>query len=166
VSGGGTFDDFLWPPGEGQLPPPHVPREPVRHLILKRTAMAAATAFLAINIWTGAPLLALWIGSQVVGTTTLSMGAVGVVVAVLAVLVVAMAFALVWLNGTYEELIGAPRGERRLGWMRSMNTQHEDDEIIGLRVTMLERIVVTSVYLAMVAFLVWFFFFAHLSLPA
>ncbi|HEX3511935.1 MAG TPA: hypothetical protein VHT27_12640 [Solirubrobacteraceae bacterium] len=163
---GAISDDFLWPPSGGQAPPPHGPREPVRHLALKRMALAAATAFIAINIWTGAPLLALWIGSHVVGSTTLSMGAVGVVVVVLAVLVVAMAFALVWLNSTYEELTGVPRGERRHGWMRSMNTQHEDEEIIGMRVTALERIVVISVYLAMITFLVWFFFFAHLSVPA
>jgi hypothetical protein len=135
-------------------------------VLVKRTAMAAATAFIAINIWTGAPLLALWVGSQVVGSTTLSMGAVGVVVVVLAVVVVAMAFALVWLNGAYDELTGMPRGEHRLAWMRSMNTQHEDEELIGTRVTLLERIVVLSVYLAVVTFLVWFFFFAHQSVPA
>ncbi len=141
-------------------------RAPIRHLALKRAAMAGATAFIAVNIWTGAPLLALWIGSQVVGTTTLSMGAVGVVVVVLAVLVVAMAFALVWLNNTYADITGTPRGEGRLGWMRSMNTQYDEEEIIGMRVTLLERIVVMSVYLAIITFVVWFFFFAHLSLPA
>jgi hypothetical protein len=94
------------------------------------------------------------------------MGAVGVVVVVLAVLVVAMAFALVWLNNTYADMTGTPRGEGRLGWMRSMNTQHEEEEIIGMRVTLLERIVVMSVYLAVITFLIWFFFFAHVSLPA
>jgi hypothetical protein len=35
--------------------------------------MAAASAFLAVNIWTGAPLLALWVGSRVVGRTVLDM---------------------------------------------------------------------------------------------
>ncbi len=42
-------------------------------MALKRVTMAAATAFLSINIWTGAPLLALWVGSRVVGQTVLSM---------------------------------------------------------------------------------------------
>ncbi len=64
--------------------------------LLKRTALAAATAFLAINLWTGAPLIALWVGSQVVGETVLSMKAVFVVVIVLAVLVFSMAIALAW----------------------------------------------------------------------
>ena len=53
--------------------------------MLKRIAMVAATAFLSINLWTGAPLFALWVGSQVVGQTALSMQAVFVVVIVLAV---------------------------------------------------------------------------------
>jgi hypothetical protein len=173
MSGGGTWpDELAWPPEDGtgalRTEPPiaAAPRAPIRYMAFKRVAMAAATAFIAINIWTGAPLLALWVGSQVVGSTTLSMSAVGVVVVVLAVLVVVMAFALVWLNGAYDDLIGIPRGEHRLAWMRSMNTQHEDEEIIGTRVTLLERIVVLSVYLAVVTFLVWFFFFAHQSVPA
>jgi hypothetical protein len=34
---------------------------------LKRITLAALTAFLAINIWTGAPPAALWVGSLVVG---------------------------------------------------------------------------------------------------
>ena len=46
-----------------------------RFMRLKRVAMAAATALVAINIWTGAPLLALWVGSRVVGKTVLSMRA-------------------------------------------------------------------------------------------
>jgi hypothetical protein len=163
MSDGGVWTDELSGPPEGGSPRV---RTPVRHLALKRTAMAGATAFIAVNIWTGAPLLALWIGSQVVGSTTLSMGAVGVVVVVLAVLVVLMAFALVWLNNAYADITGTPRGEGRLGWMRSMNTQHDEEEIIGMRVTLLERIVVMSVYLAVITFLVWFFFFAHASPPA
>ena len=77
------------------------PHERPRHLAVKRAALAAATAFLAINLWTGAPLLALWVGSQVVGKTVLSMRAVFVVVAVLAVLVFTIA-------------VGARLAERRL----------------------------------------------------
>ena len=94
-----------------------------RFVTVKRVSMAAATAFLSINIWTGAPLLALWVGSQVSGQTVLSMKAVFVVVLVLAVLVVALAMALTWLNNTYDELIGRPRTERRTPWLRSMRAE-------------------------------------------
>lgn len=139
---------------------------PRRAAALKRTAMAAATAFLAINIWTGAPLLALWVGSQVVGRTALSMTAVFVVVIVLAVLVFGMAIALAWLNSSYDRMMGIPPRESRLTWLRTMNVDsHDDEELIGMRVTVLERIVVLSVYLAVISLLVWFFFFAGSPLP-
>jgi hypothetical protein len=136
-----------------------------RFIAVKRLSMAGATAFLAINIWTGAPLLALWVGSQVVGKTALSMQAVFVVVIVLAVLVFAMAMALAWLNATYDRLTGRPSGEQRLTWLNSMNAQQEDPLIIGTTISALERIVMASVYLAVVTLLVWFFFFAGSPLP-
>ena len=84
-----------------------------RFLLAKRTAMVAATAFLAINLWTGAPLIALWVGSQLVRRSTLSMGAVIVVVVVLAVLVFSMSIALTWLSREYDRLSGREPGERR-----------------------------------------------------
>src|SRR5271165_6833150 len=93
---------------------------PARSATFKRALMAGVTAFITINIWTGAPLLALWIGSQAVGRGTLSMAAVGVVVVVLAVLEFVLAVALTWLNNIYDELIGRPRVEHRSAWMRSM----------------------------------------------
>jgi hypothetical protein len=135
-------------------------------MALKRGAMAAATAFIAVNIWTGAPLLSLWVGSRVVGGSALSMAAVFVVVGVLAALVFAMALALGWLNASYNRLTGRRSGSVRLAWMRSWNAD-EDDDLEGheLGVSALERIVVTSVYIAVIALLVWFFAFAGSPLP-
>ena len=128
--------------------------------------MAAATAFLAINIWTGAPLLALWLGSQVSGKTVLSMKAVIVVVVVLAVLVVVLAIALTWVNNTYDELIGRPRAEPRASWLRSMRGDSQANVSGRVGETAPERIVMMSVYIAVIALVVWFFFFAHTSLSA
>jgi hypothetical protein len=129
-------------------------------MTLKRIGMAAATAFLAINIWTGAPLLALWVGSRVVGQKTLSMTAVFVVVVVLAVVVFVMAVALTWLNNTYDELIERPRTERRAPWLRSMRAESEGHVSSRVGTTALEQIVTLSVYLAVITLLVWFVFFA------
>ena len=61
-----------------------------RSVRLRRVALSAATAFLAVNIWTGAPLFALWVGAKVVGQKQLTMQAVFVVVLVLGVLVLAI----------------------------------------------------------------------------
>jgi hypothetical protein len=128
--------------------------------MLKRTMLAAATAFIAVNLWTGAPLLALWVGSQVVGGQTLSMGAVFVVVIVLAIVVFALAVALAWLNATYDRLTGRPQEEPRLAWLRSMNTSGNDQSRNAYGISPLERIVMLSVYVAVITLLVWFFFFA------
>jgi hypothetical protein len=133
--------------------------------MVKRTLMAAATAFLAVNLWTGAPLLALWVGSKVVGRQTLSMQAVIVVVVVLAALLYPMTIALTRLNAAYDRLVGRPDGEDRLAWLRSMNTQREQNLGRRMGISALERIVMASVYVAVVTFLVWFFFFASSPLP-
>lgn len=135
-------------------------------MILKRVLLSAATAFLAINLWTGAPLFALWVGSQVVGKKQLTIQAVFVVVAVLAVLVFAIALALVRLNATYDRLIGRPTTERRLTWLRSMRDEDWREELDRkLGVTALERIVMGTVWVAVIALLVWFFVFARSPLP-
>jgi hypothetical protein len=141
-------------------------RQPaIRLLALKRAGMAAATAFVAANIWTGCPLLALWVGSQAVGRQTLSMGAVGIVVVVLAVLVFAMALLLTWLNNVYDELTGRPRVERRSAWLRSMRAESERNVSQRSGITALERIVMINVYVAVATLVVWYVFFASAPSP-
>jgi hypothetical protein len=136
-----------------------------RFLVLKRAAMAGLTAFITINIWTGAPVVALWVGSQVVGQRSLSMGAVGVVVLVLAVSVFALALALTWLNNVYDELTGRPRVERRSAWLRSMRAEEQGHVSQRAGVTPLERIVVINVYVAVIALLLWYIFLAGAPTP-
>jgi len=43
-----------------------------------RIILAALTAILAVNLYTGAPLLAIWVGSRVQQGTQLTMGTVAV----------------------------------------------------------------------------------------
>jgi hypothetical protein len=136
-----------------------------RSSILMRGLLAASTAFIAVNLWTGAPLLALWVGSKVVGQQTLSMKAVFVVVVVLAALVYPMTIALTRLNAAYDRLVGRPSGEDRVAWLRSMNVQREPHAGRRTGISSLERIVMASVYIAVITFLVWFFFFASSPLP-
>ncbi len=140
---------------------------PPRRLLLKRTAMVAATAFLSINLWTGAPLAALWIGSQVVRGSVLSMAAVGVVVLVLAIEVFAMVLALAWLSNEYDRLSGREPGERRLAWLRGVSGDEGIEQPgYGAGITPLERVVMVSVYLAVIAFLLWFFLLAGAPTPS
>jgi hypothetical protein len=134
-------------------------------MTLKRVALAGATAFITVNFWTGCPLLALWVGSQAVGEQTLSMGAVGVVIVVLAALVFALAIALTWVNNTYDELVKRPRTERRAPWLRSMRGEAEDHVSQRMGTTVLELIVMVNVYVAMIALAIWYVFFAGSPLP-
>jgi Na+-transporting methylmalonyl-CoA/oxaloacetate decarboxylase gamma subunit len=129
-------------------------------MTLKRLVLAGATAFITANIWTGCPLLALWIGSRVVGQQTLSMAAVGIVIIVLAVLVFVMAVVLTWMNNVYDELTGRPRIERRATWLRSMRAEAEGHVSQRVGITVLERIVMINVYVAVITLVIWFVFFA------
>jgi hypothetical protein len=145
--------------------PPAPSVVPVRYLRTKRVLLAAATAYLSINLWTGAPLFSLWVGSRVVGQHELSMAAVGVVVVTLAVLVISMAFALSWLDATYKRLVGHPLRENRATWLRSMNIEKETVGE-GIRTSALERIVMVQVYLAAMIMVVYFFLVPTSPLPS
>ncbi len=124
----------------------------------KRALFAAATAFLSINLWTGSPILALWVGSQAADERELSMTPLFVVIVTLAVLTVAISVTLLWLEQRYRLLVGLPSREARLTWLRSFNSQREP--VRQVPTSMLERIVTVVVYVAVVLLLVWFVFFA------
>jgi hypothetical protein len=126
----------------------------------KRVALAAATAFVTVNIWTGCPLAALWVGAQTVQERRVTMTSLFVIVVVLAVLVFASVFVLAWLNASYDELIGRKRIERRPTWLRSMRAESEHYVSQRVGITALERVVMYNVYIAVLALAVWFVFFS------
>jgi hypothetical protein len=129
-------------------------------LRLKRALLAGATAFITVNVWTGCPLFALWVGSRVSNSHILSMAAVGVVVVVLAALELVMLLALAWLNNIYDELTGRPPAERRATWLRSMRAEPEGHVSQRVGITTIERIIMVNVWLAVIALAVWWAFFA------
>jgi hypothetical protein len=133
----------------------------------KRLLLLTAAGLVAVNIWTGAPLLALWVGSRIVGQRALTMGAVLLVVILLALFVTAMAFALTWLSARYDDLVQRPTGEHRTSpWLRSMRDEQEDLARAKLGTTPVEWIVTGSTVLAVVGLEIWFFFFAGSPLPS
>jgi hypothetical protein len=133
----------------------------------KRILLISASALAAINVWTGAPLLAIWVGSKAAGESRLSMGAVGVVIVVLVACCLALTFALTWLSARYDELTGRPAEARRTSpWLRSMRGEREEIARRRHGISTVERVVVMAVVGAVLVFEVWFFFFAGSSLPA
>lgn len=150
------------PPGEDI---PAVRVHP-RHMRPKRVALTIATLLASLNIWTGCPLLAVWVGSRFVPDSGLSMGAIAIVIVVLAASVLSLAAALTWLSAKYDELTDRPVAARRTSpWLRSMRGEREALAKKRQGISAIERIVVLSVVAAVAAFEVWFFFFAGSSLP-
>lgn len=129
-----------------------------------RLGLAVLTAFLTVNLYTGAPLLAIWVGSQVQGGTGLTMSAVATVLGVLAVTVTLIVLALVRVESMYKFLSGEPVQQKRISpWMRSL--RDERPELVERRpMTGFEKTLIGAVVLAALAFEVWFFFFAGSSI--
>src|SRR5262245_28658539 len=136
-------------------------------MALKKIGLVTASALCSINMWTGAPLLAVWVGSKVQGDlNNLSMTAVFSVILVLGALVFLLASALTWINAKYDQVTGRPAGARHTSpWLRSMRDEREVDTREKFGISPVERVVVVSVVVAVLAFAVWFFFFSGYSLP-
>jgi hypothetical protein len=136
-------------------------------MALKKIGLVTGSALLSINMWTGAPLFAVWVGSKVQGNlNNLSMTAVFSVVVVLAVLVFLLAWGITWINAKYDEVTGRPPAARHTSpWLRSMRDEREEDVRQKFGISPVERVVVVSVVLAVLTFELWFFFFAGSSLP-
>jgi DNA primase catalytic core, N-terminal domain len=138
---------------------------PDRLLHAKKVAIVVATALAAINVWTVAPLAAVWIGSQAQGGRVLSMWGVLTVLAVMGTLAFLFAWALTWLHAKYDELSGRPAVVGRTSpWGRRMRGELNEHfrSVYGLSAP--ERVVAGCVLAALLTFEVWFFFFAGSSI--
>jgi len=128
---------------------------------LKRAMLLALMSVLALNVFTGSPLLAMWIGARVQGQGAPSMAAffsfLGAMLAFSFALVVALGAA----GRAHDALVGrSPTVRAHLPWLRSMRGERprEMGEKAGL--TALDVILVSAVLLVVVAFEVWFFFYS------
>ena len=139
---------------------------------VKRLVIVSAVALVGVNIWTGAPLLALWVGSRFEGWVHgrdpgngVTMRAVFVVVVVLAALELCLTVALTRLSGAYDELTGRPAESRRTSpWLRSMRGEREELARDRHGISAVERIVVLCLVAATLVFEYWFFFLAGSSI--
>jgi hypothetical protein len=153
-------------PGSNPGAPTLEARSQARTSSLKRYGLAALTSFIALNIWTGSPLLALWIGSQVQGEESQpSMGGFIAVLGCLVLFSVLLYQALKRVSHAYRETTGTtPAVRTHAPWLRSMRAERPEHASVKTRVGGAEQIVVVSVILAAVAFEVWFFLFSGSSI--
>jgi hypothetical protein len=133
---------------------------------LKPILLAALMAFLALNVWTGSPLLALWIGSRIQGEE--SQPSMGAFVAVI-VCLIAFSWGLYQLlkltTHAYQQATGTqPTVRTHAPWLRSMRAERPEYSRAAARTSGAEKIVVASVILAAIVFEVWFFFFSGSSI--
>jgi hypothetical protein len=132
----------------------------------KKTALIIAASLVSINIWTGAPLFALWVGSLAVASPGLTMGAFGLILIVLAVVEFLLAVLLVRLNAAHDELTGRPAEARQSSpWLRSMRGERERLRRARYPTSPIEKAVMLTVVVAVLALEIWFFFFAHYVYP-
>jgi hypothetical protein len=139
------------------------PAEPQRSRAATRILLGALTTLVSVNLWTGGPVLALWVGSRVqTAVGQLSMGAVAATVGVLIVETFVLYKALAFLSVRYDAAIGRATPRQQAAWLKPMSGERR---AISVRtpLTAVERIVIVSVVVAVLVFEVWFFFFAHYS---
>ena len=146
---------------------------PPRFFRLKRVALTVTAMLASINMLTGCPLFALWIGSQFEGwigahapSTGVSMRSVLVVVVVLAVLEIALAVLVTRVSDAYDKLTGRPHKARRTTpWLRSLGGERQkaDPETYG--VSAVERVAIISVVLCVLVFELWWLLLPRSALP-
>jgi hypothetical protein len=133
---------------------------------LQRLGLVTVSALAAVNLWTGGPLLALWLGSRVQGgSTQLRMEAVLAIIVALIAISVGLLKVLAVTRARYDELSGIPATKRRTPWLRSMRGERDEDMHSATPINAVDKIVMVGVVLAIVAFEIWFFFFSGSSLP-
>ena len=134
---------------------------PPRASALKRIGLAALIGLVTLNVWTGSPLFALWVGSRVQGTGPPTMAPIFVVAVVLAALSLALVRLLAYLGAAYDDATGEyPTVRKHTPWLRSMRGERPQYEGIRARLTVLERTVVIMVVVVVALFEIWFFFFS------
>src|SRR3954447_4622600 len=117
-----------------------------------RVLLLAAMALAAANIWTGAPLLALWIGSRIQGDSGLSMGAVFAVIAVMVATMLGLVKLLGALSARHDRLIGRePPPRQQLPWMRSLSGERLSEQRARQPVSALDVLLVATVLAAALA---------------
>jgi hypothetical protein len=129
---------------------------------LHRIALVATMSVTAMNVWLGAPLVGLWVGSRLAGDAGISMGALAAFVIVTLAVALACVQLLAVLGERYEQLSGIHRTvHRQLPWLRSMRGERpHDPKGSGPALTVLDYVLVGVVMACLVGFEIWFFFFS------
>lgn len=129
---------------------------------LAATVVFLAMLLAAFSLWTLIPLGWVYIGSKVSHSQFPSIGPYMVVVIGIIVTVLIDAWLIGRLNDLYVRVTGSNRVvQARPGWLKSMR----DAAPVQSAVTVVEAVMMSSVLLAAVALVTWFFLLAGSPLP-
>ncbi len=127
--------------------------------------LALGITLASLNVWTGAPLAALWLGSRVQGEQGgASMTAVFVVLVVMGALAIGLVQVVGRLSAGLDRELGRRRRRRTTTWLKPMAAERRTFEERRAEVGPAERILVGVVAAAVLVFEVWFFFFSGSSI--
>jgi hypothetical protein len=127
----------------------------------KRVGLRIAMLVVALNVWTGSPLFALWVGSRLQGSGPPQMGPIFAVVLVFAAVSFGLATLLARLGDSYNAMTGQhAQVHRHVAWLRSMRGERPQYPGEKAQVTAMEQILVIAVVACFLAFEIWFFFFS------
>src|SRR4051812_11147075 len=134
---------------------------------VERVGLVCLMILVTINVWTGGPLLALWIGSRVQGPGPPSMLAVGAAAVSLGVISWALVKLLARLDALYARLGGRPSNvSSHVPWLRSMRGERPHVQRHARELSPLEVVLVTTVVIVVALFEVWFFFYSPSPIDA
>jgi nitrogen fixation-related uncharacterized protein len=116
----------------------------------------------SVSLWLVIPVAWIYLASSIVKTTQPTLGPYVLILVGVPVSMFIVGKLLYRLNGVYERLTGQEAEVQvQLPWHRSMRGERAPQR----RTTVLELVMMISVSVALVAFGIWFFFFAGSSLP-
>jgi hypothetical protein len=129
---------------------------------LAATAVFLAMLLAAFSLWTLIPLGWVYIASKLAHSQFPSIGPYMVVIVGIILTVLADAWLIGRLNDLYVRVTGTNRlVASRPGWMKSMR----DAAPVRNSVTVVEAVMMSSVMLAAVALIAWFFLLAGSPIP-
>ena len=133
---------------------------------VKRAALIAGMAAATLNIFTGSPLAALWLGSRVAGTSgSVTMTPVAVVAVSLCAFSIGLFKLLRLLGSAYDRATGRRSQTRaHTPWLRSMRGERPFEAGAEYKMSALEIVLCVMVLVALVAFEYWFFFLSTSSI--
>jgi hypothetical protein len=140
-------------------------QSPVRRPVRGTAALIVVGAMIvaALSMWTIVPLGWIWIGSRISDTQEPSGGPYMLVFVGIVISILILSWLLGRLNRLYVRITGSnAMANVRPGWMKGMT----EDRYQGRGATVMETVVVTSVGLAILGMVAWFFFLAGSPLPS